>query len=89
MAGCMTRGGGLECVHSSAWLAHMIGVERRCIADEQLVVLWTWLLEGYVPVAHTVADLDELEASASNEPDDARSRPELHSVAAARGKRAA
>lgn len=46
----------------------MISVERGPIGSEQLVVLWTWLLEGYVPVPHTVADLDELEALASGQP---------------------
>jgi hypothetical protein len=49
----------------------MIGVERRCLGSEQLVVLWTWLLKGYVPAAHIVADLEELEAFASNESGDA------------------
>ena len=39
----------------------MMGMERRSVVGEQLLVLWTWLLEGYVPVPHTVADLDELE----------------------------
>jgi hypothetical protein len=45
----------------------MIGATRRHIGGEQLLPLWTWLLEGYLPVAHIVADLDELEAPASNE----------------------
>jgi hypothetical protein len=36
----------------------MIYVERRGIGSEQQVVLWTWLLEGYVPVAHIVAEDD-------------------------------
>ena len=33
-------------------------VERRSLGSEQQVVLWTWLLEGYVPVAHIVAEDD-------------------------------
>ncbi len=61
----------------------MSGMERRPIGSEQLVPLWTWLLEGYLPVAHIVADLDELETSESNDSTDglgggpfARSRPQ-------------
>ena len=49
----------------------MIGMKTGRTGGEQLLVLWTWLLEGYVPVAHMVADLDELEAFASNELGDA------------------
>ena len=45
----------------------MVGIERGRTGSEQLLVLWTWLLKGYVPVAHMVADLDELEALASND----------------------
>jgi hypothetical protein len=45
----------------------MIGVERRHLGSEQLLVLWTWLLNGYVPAAHMVADLEELGVWASNE----------------------
>jgi hypothetical protein len=45
----------------------MIGVVRGHTGGEQLLVLWTWLLKGYVPVAHMVADVDDLEALASNE----------------------
>jgi hypothetical protein len=44
----------------------MIGMQRGRIGGEQLLVLWTWLLQGYVPVAHMVADLDELEAVPAN-----------------------
>jgi hypothetical protein len=39
----------------------MISVVSGRTGSEQLLVLWTWLLEGYVPVAHIVADLDELD----------------------------
>ena len=49
----------------------MISVERGRTGSEQLLVLWTWLLEGYVPVAHTVADLAELEDSTSERSTDA------------------
>lgn len=49
----------------------MIGVERGHTEDGQLLVLWTWLLEGYVPVAHIVAEVDELETLASSESGDA------------------
>jgi hypothetical protein len=58
-------------MHPSQWLGHMNGVERRSVCGEQLLPLWTWLLEGYLPVAHIVADLDELEALESTEPGDA------------------
>ena len=46
--------------------------ERRRLGDEQLVTLWTLLLEGYLPVAHIVADLDDLEALGTNPSEDAR-----------------
>jgi hypothetical protein len=46
--------------------------ERRRLGDEQLVTLWTLLLEGYVPVAHIVADLDDVEALSVNPSEDAR-----------------
>jgi hypothetical protein len=39
----------------------MIRVESGGTGGEQLVVLWTWLLKGYVPVAHIVAEPDESE----------------------------
>lgn len=45
----------------------MIRGQRGRAGSEQLPVLWTWLLEHYVPVAYIVADLDELETSAPND----------------------
>jgi hypothetical protein len=39
----------------------MQGMQRRPLGNEQLVPLWTWLLEGHLPVAYIVAELDELE----------------------------
>ncbi len=45
----------------------MIGVETGHVGGDQLVALWTWLLEGYVPVVPIVADIDQLEAGASND----------------------
>ena len=50
----------------------MTGSERRRLGDEQLVTLWTLLLEGYLPVAHIVADLDDVEALGTNGSEDAR-----------------
>jgi len=45
----------------------MTSTNRGHGGGEQLVVFWTWLLEGYIPVAPIVADLDELDAGASAE----------------------
>ena len=39
----------------------MTRIDRGGNGGEQLLVLWTWLLEGYVPVAHMVAEPEELE----------------------------
>jgi hypothetical protein len=44
----------------------MTRVDREATGSEQLLVLWTWLLEGYVPVAHMVAEMDELEFASPN-----------------------
>jgi hypothetical protein len=57
----------LQYAHSSLRRVHMTGAEERLLAGEQRVPLWTWLLEGRLPVAHIVADLDELEASEAHE----------------------
>jgi hypothetical protein len=54
-------------------VAHMYSTTRASLATEQCRVLWTWLLEGEVPVAHIVADLDELEQVACNDTADASS----------------
>jgi hypothetical protein len=70
-------------------MAHMNGTERRSIGGEQLLPLWTWLLRGHVPVAHIVADLDELEALESNEPGDAPNERHWHLDAQLAHKRAA
>jgi hypothetical protein len=51
----------------------MTRVDRAVTGSEQLLVLWTWLLEGYVPVAHIVAEMDGLEFASPNAFDD-RSR---------------
>jgi hypothetical protein len=66
----------------------MSGAQRGSVGGEQLLPLWTWLLEGYVPVAHIVADLDEVEALEPNEPAAERDgasygRPRLVRAAAA------
>jgi hypothetical protein len=42
----------------------MVDMERGRIGGEQLLVLWTWLLQGYVPVAHIVADTEVLDVLA-------------------------
>jgi len=64
----------------------MTSVTRGRTGSEQLLVLWTWLLEGYVPVAPIVADVDELEADASDQPN----RPPLdHARAQSARRRAA
>jgi hypothetical protein len=45
----------------------MLRIERGGVAHEQLLVLWTLLLEGHVPVPHIVAELeDEPDAVASS-----------------------
>ncbi|MFN2564632.1 MAG: hypothetical protein ABR499_06410 [Gemmatimonadaceae bacterium] len=67
----------------------MIGVERGRTGGEQLLVLWTWLLEGYVPVAHTVADLDELDTLASNDSGNAPRGRTPHAALQLVGKHAA
>jgi hypothetical protein len=67
----------------------MKGMERGSVGSEQLLPLWTWLLEGYLPVAHIVAELDELEALESNEPGDAPSGRAWHSHAQLARKEAA
>jgi hypothetical protein len=70
-------------------MANMISVVRGRTGGEQLLVLWTWLLEGYVPVAHTVADLDELEDLTSGQSADAPRRRALFASARFLGNNAA
>jgi hypothetical protein len=67
-----TGGAALDSTHPQHWLAHMNGSERRRLGDEQLVTLLTLLLEGYLPVAYIVADLDDEEALGTIASEDAR-----------------
>jgi hypothetical protein len=52
----------------------MIDRPKLPAASEQLLVLWTMLLEGYVPVAHIVADVDAMEVMPPAKLDVARAR---------------
>ena len=44
----------------------MIRAGSGAIGGEQLLVLWAWLADGYVPVAHIVAETYELEELTSS-----------------------
>jgi hypothetical protein len=45
-------------------MCDMSGDEGMRIDREQRLVIWRWLLDGYPPVAHIVADLDQVENGA-------------------------
>jgi hypothetical protein len=65
LAGCTTPSRRRTLPASFTGWRKMIRTERGLGATEQLLVLWTLLLEGYVPVAHIVAVPDEPEILAS------------------------